>query len=298
MLMEGDPFLLIEGMAIAGLAVGATQGYIYLRSEYPHADRTDAARGHRAARARRGCWARRAARAHLRLEVRVGAGAYICGEETSLLESLEGKRGMVRAKPPLPALRAVRPADGGQQRAHLASVPVILAEGRERLPRLRRGPLARHAAVPARRQRQARRAGREAFGITLRELVEDFGGGTRQRPAGPRGAGRRPARRLPARVAVRRAARLRGVRGEAGAMLGHGGIVVFDDTVDMARMARFAMEFCAIESCGKCTPCRIGSHARRGGDRPHHRRRGPRANLAARDLCEVMTDGSLCAWAA
>lgn len=296
MLIEGDPFTLIEGMTIAAYATGATVGYIYLRSEYPDAAATlrraiDIAYAH-------GLLGEGIAGSSLTFDlyVRVGAGAYIAGEETSMLESLEGKRGEVRAKPPIPALAGLfgKPSVVNNVLT-LGAVPMILADGG-----------AAYAALGTGRSRGTQvfqLAGNVArggivevdFGVSLRELVEDYGGGTFSgRPVkavqvgGPLGA-YLPAENLDvpmdyeALIAV-------------DAMLGHGGIVVHDDTMDAAAMARFAMEFCAKESCGKCTPCRIGSirgvevidRIRHGQDRE--------ANLVLLDdLCETMTKGSLCA---
>ncbi len=296
MLMEGDPYCLIEGMAIAALAVGADQGYIYLRSEYPHAFRTLRAA---IARAREagflGPDVAGSGRA-FELEVRLGAGAYVCGEETAMLESLEGKRGVVRAKPPLPALSGLfgKPTVINNVMS-FASVPVILAQGgafyrdygmgrsRGTLPFQLAGNLKRPGLVE------------KAFGVTLRELLYDYGGGAASgRPiravqvGGPLGAFVPESRfdvplDYEAYVAM-------------GAMVGHGGLVAFDDTVDMARLARYAMEFCAVESCGKCTPCRIGST--RGVEVIDRIIAGQQRgrNLALLDsLCDTMLNGSLCA---
>jgi formate dehydrogenase iron-sulfur subunit len=296
MLMEGDPFALVEGMVIAAYAVGATEGYVYVRSEYPDAVATlqvaidiAYARG----------WLGEhilGSEVSFDLFVRVGAGAYICGEETSMLESLEGKRGVIRAKPPIPALQGLfgRPTVVNNVLS-LASLPRILDEGAE----VYRG----HGMDRSRGTQVFQLAGNIAnggivevgFGITLGELVEGFGGGTRSgRPVravqvgGPLGA-YLPTSQLAVPMDYEAFAAI-------GAMIGHGGIVVFDDTVDMARQARFAMEFCAEESCGKCTPCRIGAvrgvevidKIMAGVDRS--------ANLVLlEDLCELMTEGSLCA---
>ncbi|HKY94041.1 MAG TPA: NADH-ubiquinone oxidoreductase-F iron-sulfur binding region domain-containing protein [Kiloniellales bacterium] len=296
MLMEGDPFLLIEGMAIAGLAVGAGQGYVYIRSEYPHAVRM-MERAIVAARAGgllgpdllgsgRG----------FELEVRMGAGAYICGEETSLLESLEGRRGQIRFKPPLPAIKGLF----GQPTVvnnvlSFAAVPTILADGAKAYAD--HGVGRSRGTLPVQLAGNIQRGGliELPFGVTLGEVINDFGGGTRSgRPiraiqvGGPLGA-YFPAKLMNLPLDYEAFAQNKG-------MLGHGGIVVFDDTVDLARQARFAMEFCAIESCGKCTPCRIGSI--RGAETVDKILRGvnPEANLVLlKDLCEVMTDGSLCA---
>lgn len=296
MLMEGDPFTLIEGMIIAGIAVGATQGLIYVRSEYPHAIDVlnqaieianeskilgDSVLG---------------SGFKFNLEVRVGAGSYVCGEETAMLESLEGKRGMVRAKPPIPALVGLfgKPTVINNVMT-LAAVPMILADG-----------AASYQSFGVDRSRGTQvfqlagnilRGGivELPFGITLGDLVNKVGGGTHSgRPiktvqiGGPLGA----------YLGVESWDVPMGYESlaEVGGMLGHGGIVVFDDTVNMAKQARFAMEFCAEESCGKCTPCRIGST--RGVeviDRIVAGEEQAKNLELLEDLCEVMTDGSLCA---
>jgi len=296
MIMEGDPFLLLEGMTIAGLAVGATKGFIYLRSEYPDAERTLTA-AIAAARAAKvlGDDVLGSGRT-FDIEIRRGAGAYICGEETAMLESLEGKRGMVRPKPPLPAIEGLfgRPTAVNNV-ITLASVPVILDKGAKYYADYGRGRS--QGTLPFQLAGNIKHGGlvEKAFGLTLRELLYDFGGGSASgRPiravqvGGPLGA-YLPESRFDTPLDYEAFA-------AAGGMIGHGGVVVFDDTVDMAQMARYAMEFCAIESCGKCTPCRIGS--RRGVEVIDHIRAGrkPAANLALlRDLCDTMTHGSLCA---
>ncbi|WP_052864182.1 formate dehydrogenase beta subunit [Streptomyces niger] len=296
MLMEGDPFLLIEGMTIAAHAVGAREGYLYIRSEYPDAVATMRA-AIDIARARHWLGDRiLGSDLAFDLHVRVGAGAYICGEETAMLESLEGKRGMVRAKPPIPALEGLfgKPTVVNNVLT-LATVPVILDRGAEAY---------RQLGVERSRGTQVFQLGgniarggivETAFGVTLRELIEDYGGGTLTgRPVrtaqvgGPLGA-YLPTSEFDLPMDYEAFA-------AAGAMLGHGGIVVFDDTVDMAAQARFAMEFCAAESCGKCTPCRIGSV--RGVEVIDRIVAGEERddNLALlEDLCETMTEGSLCA---
>ena len=289
MIMEGDPFVLIEGMAIAGLAVGAAKGYVYLRSEYPHAIAT---------LSEAICVARRAGvlDASFDIEVRTGAGAYVCGEETALLESLEGKRGMVRAKPPLPAHKGLfgRPTVINNV-ISLASVPVILAEGAEYYQSIGFGRS--RGTIPIQLAGNIRHGGlfEAGFGITLGELVETIGGGTATgRPVravqagGPLGAYFPPALfNTPFDYEAFTA---------AGGLIGHGGIVVFDDSVDMARQARFAMEFCAIESCGKCTPCRIGSTRGMEVIDKIIANTDRAANTALlTDLCDTMKLGSLCA---
>ncbi|KAB0500269.1 formate dehydrogenase beta subunit [Pseudomonas vancouverensis] len=299
MLMEGDPFLLIEGMAIAGLCCGATYGYIYVRSEYPDAVATlrDALNIARAA-GYLGANVGGSGQA-FDMEVRVGAGAYICGEETALLDSLEGKRGIVRAKPPIPALQGLF---GQPTLVHnvltLASVPLILAKGAQFYRDYGMGRSL--GTMPFQLAGNIRRGGlvERAFGLTLRELVEDYGGGTASgRPlkaaqvGGPLGAWVPPSQ-FDTPLDYEAFAAM-------GAMLGHGGVVVADDTLDMAHMARFAMQFCAEESCGKCTPCRIGST--RGVEvidrllaSPDQSGRDEQA-IILKDLCDTMQYGSLCA---
>ncbi|TZG11070.1 MULTISPECIES: formate dehydrogenase subunit gamma [Comamonas] len=298
LLMEGDPFCLIEGMAIAGLAVGATQGYIYVRSEYPH---SIAVLNEAIARASAAGWlganVAGSGKAFY-LQVRKGAGSYVCGEETAMLESIEGKRGIVRAKPPLPAIEGLfgKPTVINNV-ITLATVPIILARGaafyqgygmgrsRGTLPFQLAGNIARGGLVE------------KAFGLTLRELVQDFGGGTASgRPikaiqvGGPLGSYVAPENWDDPLDYEAYAAK--------GNVVGHGGLVVHDDSADMAQLARYAMEFCAIESCGKCTPCRIGStrgvevidRITRQGGAEHA------ANVALLEsLCDTMQHGSLCA---
>ncbi|MCA0421673.1 MAG: formate dehydrogenase, partial [Proteobacteria bacterium] len=259
MLFEGDPYLTIEGMTIAAIAVGATRGYIYLRSEYPHAYRT-LQRAILKAEAAGLIGASVLGSEHaFHLEVRLGAGAYICGEETSLLESLEGKRAIVRAKPPLPALQGLfgKPTVVNNVLS-FAAVPWILDHGAQAYADYGMGRS--RGTLPIQLGGNVKRGGliELAFGISLREIIEDMGGGTLSgRPiravqvGGPLGA-YLTAGQLDVQMDYEALAAMR-------AMLGHGGIVVFDDSVDMAKQARFAFAFCAKESCGKCTPCRIGA---------------------------------------
>jgi formate dehydrogenase iron-sulfur subunit len=289
MLMEGDPFLLIEGMAIAGFAVGAGKGYIYSRSEYPLANRTFQA-------------ALEVARSNgllgndFDVELRVGAGSYVCGEETALLESLEGKRGQVRAKPPLPAIAGLFGAPTLVNNVlTLASVPRILADGAQAYASLGHGRS--RGTMPVQLAGNVKRAGlyEVPFGLTLGQIVDGIGGGTASgRPVkavqcgGPLGA------YFP-RALFDTVYDYESFAARDG-LIGHGGIVVFDDTVDMGRQARFAMEFCSIESCGKCTPCRVGSV--RGVeviDRILAGQDVPAQVALLKELCETLKLGSLCA---
>jgi formate dehydrogenase iron-sulfur subunit len=296
MIMEGDPFVLLEGMTIAAVCAGATQGYVYLRSEYPHALRTlNEAIG---VAYKRGYLGEKiAGSAHtFNLEVRLGAGAYVCGEETAMLESLEGKRGMVRYKPPVPAIAGLfgQPTIVNNV-VSLATVPVILERGGAFYKDFGMGRS--RGTLPIQLAGNVRHPGlvEKAFGVTLRDLVYEYGGGTWSgRPlravqvGGPLGA-YFPESMLDLPMDYEAFAARKGI-------VGHGGIVVFDDTVDLARQARWAFEFCAIESCGKCTPCRIGST--RGAevlDRIARTRDREAALGLLRDLCDTMTYGSLCA---
>ena len=296
MVMEGDPFVLLEGMVIAGLAVGATEGYVYLRSEYPDARRTF---GRAIENARAAGWLGASVLGSGRrfeVHLRIGAGAYICGEETAMLESLEGKRGMVRPKPPLPAIAGLwgKPTVINNVMT-LAAVPWILAHGGAAYAA--HGVGRSKGTLPFQLAGNIKHGGlvEVPFGITLHELLYDYGGGTRSgRPiravqvGGPLGA-YLPASKFDVPLDYEQFA-------AAGGMVGHGGLVVFDDTVDMSRMARYAMEFCAVESCGKCTPCRIGStrgvevidKIRAGNRREQH-------TTLLRDLCDTMANASLCA---
>jgi formate dehydrogenase iron-sulfur subunit len=295
MLMEGDPFCLIEGMTIAAIAVGATQGYIYLRCEYPHAHRAlneaieaayeESYLGENI----------RGSGKRFDLQVRLGAGAYICGEETSMLESLEGKRGEIRPRPPLPAIKGLF----GQPTIvnnviSLASVPIILQKGGEFYKNY--GVGRSRGTLTVQLGGNIKRGGliERAFGVTLREILYDYGGGSASgRPiravqvGGPLGA-YLPESQFDTPLDYEAFANIQ-------ALVGHGGIVAFDDTVDMVQMARYAMEFCAIESCGKCTPCRIGStrgveimdRVISGQNREFHL-------TLIEELCDTMLNGSLC----
>ena len=296
MIMEGDPYVLLEGMVIAGLAVDATEGYIYLRSEYPdaHVVLTSAIE-----RARAAGWlgsdvlgSGKAFDVHVRL----GAGSYVCGEETAMLESLEGKRGIVRAKPPLPALEGLwgKPTVVNNVMT-LAAIPYILDQGGEAYAAYGTGRSL--GTLPYQLAGNIKQGGlvEVPLGVTIRELLYDFGGGSATgRPiraiqvGGPLGAYLPESKfDTPADYESLSA---------AGGLLGHGGIVAFDDTVDMSKMARYAMEFCAIESCGKCTPCRIGST--RGVevvDRLVEGKNRKKDEALLRDLCDTLTSASLCA---
>ncbi len=300
MLMEGDPCLLVEGMTIAALAVGATRGYIYVRSEYPHAI---SVLNEAIALARKAGYLGPdilSSGKSFELEVRKAAGSYVCGEETALLESLEGKRGIVRAKPPLPAISGLfgKPTVINNV-ISLASVPVILDKGASFYKEYGMGRST--GTLPFQLAGNIKHGGliEKTFGVTLRELLYDFGGGSASgRPikavqvGGPLGA-YLPESQWDTPLDYEAYTAL-------WAVLGHGGIVVHDDCADMARLARYAMKFCAIESCGKCTPCRIG--ATRGVevlDRIIANRaagqKGPAQVELLRDLCDIMLNGSMCA---
>lgn len=296
MVLEGDPYMLIEGMTIAALATGATQGYVYIRSEYPLAFKvfSEAIRNARAA----GFLGPNilGSGKSFALEARLGAGSYVCGEETAMLESLEGKRGIVRAKPPLPALAGLfgKPTVINNVLT-FAAVPRIMERGVDFYKSYGVGRSA--GTLPFQLAGNIQQGGlvELAFGVTLRELVFGFGGGTASgRPVkavqvgGPLGS-YLPESQWDIPLDYEAYAAI-------GAGLGHGGLVVHDDTADLAGLARYAMEFCALESCGKCTPCRIGST--RGVEVIDkivaNCDRLPQVALL-RDLCDTMVNGSLCA---
>jgi formate dehydrogenase iron-sulfur subunit len=296
MIMEGDPLVLVEGMTIAGLAVGATQGYIYLRSEYPDALVTlNEAIANAYQTGYLGddiCGSGK----RFHLEVRRAAGAYVCGEETSLLESLEGKRGLVRFKPPLPAIEGLfgKPTVVNNV-ISLATVPIVLDKGGKFYQDFGMGRS--RGTLPIQLAGNIKQCGlvEKAFGVTLRELLYDFGGGSASgkpiravQVGGPLGA-YLPESQFDTPLDYEKFT-------EIWAVLGHGGIVAFDDTVDMAKMARYAFEFCAVESCGKCTPCRIGST--RGVevmDKIIAKEDHAKNITLVRDLSDTMLNGSLCA---
>jgi formate dehydrogenase iron-sulfur subunit len=293
MVMEGDPFMLIEGMIIAALAVGASKGYIYVRSEYPHAYRTlvDAI-GVLERAGYLGASILDSGRP-FHLEARRAAGSYVCGEETAMLESIEGKRGIVRAKPPLPAVTGLFGMPTGINNViSFSAVPHILSNGAQAYKDYGMGRS--RGTLPIQLAGNIKNGGlvEKAFGVTLNELIFEYGGGTASgRPVkaaqvgGPLGAYIPPSlfdTPLDYEAFLK-----------MGGTLGHGGIVGFDDTADMMAQARYAMEFCAIESCGKCTPCRIGST--RGMEVIDRMKEGEELEGLLRDLCDTMLSGSLCA---
>jgi len=296
MLIEGDPFTLIEGMTIAAIAVGATQGYVYLRSEYPYAIKV-LQKAIDIAHAFGWLGSSVLGSSHaFELKIRVGAGSYVCGEETAMLESIEGKRGVIRAKPPLPALEGLfgKPTVINNVLT-LSTIPAVMADGAAAYKA--RGVGRSLGTQVFQLAGNIKRGGivEKAFGIQIEEIVNGYGGGTLSgtpiravQIGGPLGAYFSTAQfdtSLDYESMV-----------AAGGMLGHGGIVVFDQSVDLAAQARFAMAFCALESCGKCTPCRIGST--RGVETIDLIIQGVKVDENKKlllDLCEVMTDGSLCA---
>jgi len=297
MIMEGDPLSLVEGMTIAGLAVGADKGYIYLRSEYPLTQKIlNEAIANAEAAGYLGENIQGSGK-NFTLEVFMGAGAYICGEETSLLESLEGKRGQIRFKPPLPAIEGLHGKPTVVNNViSLASVPVILEKGGKHYAGYGQGRSL--GTMPFQLGGNIKNGGlvEKGFGLTLRQLIEDFGAGTATgkpvraiQVGGPLGA-YFPASLLDTPLDYEEFAK-------AGGMLGHGGVVVFDDTVNMAKQARFSMEFCAVESCGKCTPCRIGSvRGMEVIDRIVGAKNAEERNaehIVLKDLCETMESASL-----
>lgn len=296
MLMEGDPFSLIEGLIIGGRAIGADTGYVYIRSEYPHA--IQVLRSAITIMEEAG-WLGdniKGSGTNFNLHVRVGAGAYICGEESSMLESLEGKRGEVKIKPPIPAISGLfgKPTIVNNVLS-LACIPYILSNGGKAYAEFGQGRSL--GTQPFQLAGDIARGGlvEKAFGITMHELLYEFGGGTRSgRPIKAVQAGGP----LGGYVAPDDFDMSMGYESmaERGAMLGHGGLVVFNDEANMGRMARYAMEFCEIESCGKCTPCRIG--AVRGKETIDKIMRGEdmvKNTAVLEDLCDLMEGASLCA---
>jgi formate dehydrogenase iron-sulfur subunit len=294
--MEADPYALIEGMTIAGIAVGANKGFIYLREEYPHSynilnQAIATAKQHNFLGA-----AILGSQHNFDLEVRLGAKSYVCGEETALLNSLEGKRGVVRSKPPLPALEGLfgKPTVVNNVLS-LSTIPIIFARGAEYYASFGMGRS--RGTMPFQLAGNLKHTGlvELAFGVTVDQLLNEYGGGSASgKPlraaqlGGPLGT-YLPANQWNTEMDYEALAEIKCV-------LGHGGVVAFDNTVDMSEQARFAMEFCVEESCGKCTPCRIGSvrgveviDKIRANDN-----RTANLNLLG-SLCNTMVDGSLCA---
>ncbi|MEN9894897.1 MAG: hypothetical protein RIR97_749 [Pseudomonadota bacterium] len=296
MIMEGDPYVLIEGMVIAGIATGAKKGFVYLRSEYPHAIATMTEAVNRARAAGLLGPSVLGSSHAFDMEIRTGAGAYVCGEETALLNSLEGKRGIVRAKPPLPALQGLfgKPTVVNNV-ISLASVPIIMDKGAGFYRDFGMGRS--RGTIPIQIAGNVKHGGlyETAFGLTLGDIIDAIAGGT---------ATGRPVKAVqvggPLGAYFPRALFDTPFDYEAFAardgLIGHAGIVVFDDRADMLKQARFAMEFCAVESCGKCTPCRIGST--RGVETADKIAQGidvDQNKALLTDLCNTMKFGSLCA---
>jgi formate dehydrogenase iron-sulfur subunit len=296
LVMESDPFMLIEGMIIAGIVTGATKGYIYVRSEYPHSIRT---LNRAIERARDAGWLGQSVLGSehaFELYVAKGAGSYVCGEETALLESLEGKRGIVRAKPPVPALVGLygKPTVINNV-ITLATVPIIFARGAAYYRDFGMGRS--RGTLPFQLAGNVKQGGlvELAFGVSLRELIYEYGGGTASghraravQVGGPLGT-YLPESQWDIPIDYEEYAKV-------GAVVGHGGLVIHDDTSNLADLAQYAMHFCAVESCGKCTPCRIGST--RGVEVIAKIRAGdtsPKQVGLLRDLCDTMVSGSLCA---
>ena len=296
LIMECDPYSLIEGMTIAAYSVGASHGYIYLRSEYPLAKYflTEAIK---------------ILKSHnllgknilgtnfsFDIELRIGAGSYVCGEETAMMESIEGKRGLVRSKPPLPAIKGLfnQPTLINNV-ITLASMSVILFHGKEIFSQFGSGKSV--GTMPYQLCGNIKQGGliEVPFGITLNEMIYDFGAGTfNEKPihavqiGGPLGF-YLPAHLLNTPLTIEALMDLKG-------SLGHGGVIVFDDSTNMALQAKFAMDFCAVESCGKCTPCRIGSV--RGVeliDKIYNGTAVKADRILLEELCETMETTSLCA---
>ena len=296
MLMEGDPCVLLEGMIIAGLAVGADQGYIYLRSEYPLANKVLSKAIDELYKANYLGENIQGSGKNFDLEIRLGAGAYICGEETALLESLEGKRGIIRPKPPLPAIEGLfgKPTVINNV-ITLATVPAILAQGYEQYNQ--HGVGRSRGTLTVQLGGNIKHGGlfEVPFGMTLGEVIYDLGGGSFSgkniksvQVGGPLGAYLPPSKfDLPLDYET---------FAKEQAMVGHGGIVVFDESVDMSEQAKFSMEFCSIESCGKCTPCRIGSTRGKEVIQLIQDQKNPEKNTVLLiELCDTMLHGSLCA---
>ncbi len=305
-LMERDPFAVIEGVAIAGYAIGATRGFIYVRSEYP-----DSAPTLRRAveAARKAGWLGdkiQGTAFSFDIDVVEGAGSYVCGEETALLRSLEGLRGMVTARPPFPAEKGLfeKPTIVNNVET-LANLGWIVRHGGAEYATYGIGKSRGTKAVSL-NERFVRPGMFEVpFGVPLRTILMGYGGGLKAQNGAQNGSTRIKA--------VQVGGPLGGILPDSlldtplgfdeldavGALLGHGGIVAWDEAVDARDIAVHLFEFCDAESCGKCFPCRIGG--RRGIEiskrlKTVRSREEVAADVALlTDLCETMKLGSLCA---
>jgi NADH-quinone oxidoreductase subunit F len=258
LVLESDPHRVVEGLAIAAYAVGAEAGIFYIRAEYPGAVRR-VREAIRQAVDRGLLGGNGASRFRLQLEVREGAGAFVCGEETALIESLEGRRGMPRLRPPYPVERGYRDRPTVINNVEtLACVPWILDHGPDAFAAVGT-PTSKGTKVFALAGKVQRGGLIEVpMGIPLGQIVEEIGGGIRDGRAfkavqigGPSG-GCLPASLADTPVDYEALA-------STGAIMGSGGLVVLDDRDCMVDMARFFLAFTQAESCGKCTFCRIGT---------------------------------------
>jgi len=296
LVMESDPFSLIEGMTIAAYAVGASKGYIYLRSEYPLA-KTFLLQAIEIAIENNFLGKNiQNSDFDFNIDLRIGAGSYVCGEETAMMESIEGRRGLVRSKPPLPAISGLfKKPTLINNVVTLATIPMLLDSDEDDFSKI--GSNKSMGTMPFQLSGNIKHSGliETRFDISLEELVRDFGSGTKSgnpihaiQIGGPLGI-YLSSSMLNTSLTIEALQELKG-------SIGHGGIIVFDNTVDMAEQAKFAMEFCVKESCGKCTPCRIGSV--RGVEiinrLQKNKANADDANLL-NDLCETMEATSLCA---
>ena len=293
--MEDDPHRVIEGLAIAAYATGATRGYVYVRAEYPRAvERLD--RAIRAARRSR-LLGRKVLDTDFdfEVEVRIGAGAFVCGEETALLASIEGRRGTPRLRPPYPTESGLfgQPSMINNVET-LANVPAIINRGAAWFADI--GTEDSHGTKVFALAGNLANTGliEVPMGISLREIVEQMGGGIPDgrtfkaaQTGGPSG-GCIPARFLDTPVDYES---LR----ELGSIMGSGGLIVMDDQKSMPEVARFFMEFCMDESCGKCVPCRAGTVQMYGLLDRICRGDGTRSDIALlEELCGLVRETSLC----
>jgi bidirectional [NiFe] hydrogenase diaphorase subunit len=293
--MEDDPHRVLEGMMICAYAVGASYGYLYIRGEYPIAvDRIRKAI--RAARQRK-ILGNSVLEKNFSFDadVRIGAGAFVCGEETALIHSVEGKRGMPRMRPPYPSKSGLWDAPTVINNVEtMANVPSIINKGAEW-----------YASIGTEKSKgtkvfalagQLRNTGliEVPMGITLREIVYDIGGGIpgdrefkAAQTGGPSG-GCIPAEYLDSPVDYESLTKL-------GSIMGSGGLVIIDDSTNMPDFANFFMDFCVDESCGKCIPCRVGTvQIRKLLDKINAGEGKPEDLEKLDKLCQLVKKTSLC----
>jgi bidirectional [NiFe] hydrogenase diaphorase subunit len=293
--LEGDPHRILEGMAIAGYAVGAQQGYVYVRAEYPLA--IDRLRLAIKQAERLGLLGNRIFESefNFRIDLRIGAGAFVCGEETALIRSIEGRRGRPRPRPPYPSERGLWGMPTLLNNVEtLANIPPIIRNGSSWFSALGTPKSAGTKVFALAGKIQNTGLIEVPMGISLRKVVFDIGGGTPEgtefkaaQTGGPSG-GCIPVEHLDVPVDFESLNAL-------GSIMGSGGMIVMDSTSQMVDVAKYFMDFCKDESCGKCIPCRVGTVHIHGLLEKISQGKATTDDLVLlEDLCVMVKETSLC----